>query len=49
MATTSKQRASMKASRPDGTPPLSYQHFWPMVEGDVTLKVQLVCKTLMNV
>jgi len=36
VATTLKQRALMKASKPHGMLPLSYQHFWPMVEGDVT-------------
>ena len=34
-----KQMAPMKALGPDGMPPLFIQHFWPMIEGDVTLSV----------
>lgn len=36
VAVALKHRASMKAFGPDGMPPFAYQHFWPMVEGDVT-------------
>ena len=34
-----KQMASMKAPGLDGMPPLFFQHFWPMIEGDVTHSV----------
>ena len=34
-----KQMASMKAPGQDGMPPLFFQHFWPMIEGDVTHSV----------
>ena len=34
-----KQMSPMKAPRPDGMPPLFFQHFWPMIEGDVTQSV----------
>ena len=29
----------MKAPGPDGMPPMFFQHFWPMIEGDVTHSV----------
>ena len=29
----------LKAPGPDGTPPLFFQHYWPMVEGDITQSV----------
>ena len=31
-----KQMSPMKAPGSDGMPPLFFQHFWPMIEGDVT-------------
>ena len=31
-----KQMAPMKALGPDGMPLLFFQHFWPMIESDVT-------------
>ena len=31
--------APMKAPEPDGMLPLFFQHFWPMIEGDVTHSV----------
>nr|XP_023906708.1 uncharacterized protein LOC112018414 [Quercus suber] len=31
-----KQMAPMKAPGPNGMPPLFFQHFWPMIKGDVT-------------
>ena len=34
-----KQMAPMKAPSPDGMPPLFFQHFWPMMEEDVTHSV----------
>ena len=34
-----KQMAPMKALGPDGMPHLFFQHFWPMIEGDVTHSV----------
>ena len=34
-----KQMAPMKAPGPNGMPPLFFQHFWPMIEGDVTHSV----------
>ena len=34
-----KQMAPMKAPGLDGMPPLFFQHFWPMIEGDVTHSV----------
>ena len=41
VAATLKQMAPMKAPKPHGMPHLFYQHFWPMVEGDVTQSVLL--------
>ena len=34
-----KQMASLKAPGPDGMPPLFYQHFWGVVDRDVTNSV----------
>ena len=34
-----KQMAPLKAPGPDGMPPLFYQHFWPVVDKDVTSSV----------
>ena len=34
-----KQMAPLKAPRPDGMPPLFYQHFWGLVDNDVTNSV----------
>ena len=34
-----KQMSPMKAPRPNGMPPLFFQHFWPMIEGYVTQSV----------
>ena len=34
-----KQMAPFKAPRPDGMPPLFYQHFWGLVDNDVTSSV----------
>ena len=34
-----KQMAPMKAPRLDRMPPLFFQHFWPMIEDDVTHSV----------
>ncbi|XP_075655057.1 uncharacterized protein LOC142625254 [Castanea sativa] len=34
-----KQMAPMKAPGPNGMPPLFFQHFWPMIEGNVTHSV----------
>lgn len=31
-----KQMAPMKDMGHDGMPPLFFQHFWPMIEGDIT-------------
>ena len=34
-----KQMAPLKAPRPDGMPPLFYQHFWRTVDKDVTSSI----------
>ena len=34
-----KQMAPMKAPGPDGMPPLFFQHFWNIVESDVTSSI----------
>lgn len=39
VVTALKQMAPMIAPGPNGMPPLFYQHFWPLIEGDVTQSV----------
>ena len=31
-----KEMTPLKAPRPYGMPPLFYQHFWPLLNGDIT-------------
>ena len=35
-----KQMHPLKSPRPNGMPPLFYQHFWPKIGGVVTVKSQ---------
>ena len=39
VAAALKQMDPLKALRLDGMPPLFFQHFWPIVEGDITPSV----------
>ena len=34
-----KQMAPLKASGPDGMPPLFFQNYWDLVKGDITTTV----------
>lgn len=38
-----KQMVALKAPGPDSMPPLFYQHFWPMMDHDVTQSIYRGC------